>query len=311
MKTLKAEWFKFYHRDFFGDENVMRMDNRQIGIYLRLLSHQWDHGSLPLDIPLLAKIAGEDIKEFETIWWDDPLQACFENDTNVTDQRLFNPRLRLEWEQMRAEFEAKSIAGKKGVQAKALKNKDILTDPKQSLSTPSTTLKPKELEIEKEIELLEPKHIGQKKDSAPLLRNRFETVWKDYPRKLKKEKAFLKFKKQVGTEKDFEDIQTALVNYKADVVQTQKTQPDLQYQHGSTWFNNNWRDYINLKPITNGSSPMSQAILGRGPFVDAITGLMEGGADPQQVIKEAEDKKATIEVLYGFNYIQTREVAND
>jgi len=106
-------------------------------------------------------------------------------------------------------------------------------------------------ETETETETETEKHIAQKKDFA-LYRERFETIWEDYPHKKGKEKAWIKFKKQVCTDKDFEDIQKALVNYKADVERIQgSVQPNLQFQHGSTWFHQNWKDYVEMaKPET-------------------------------------------------------------
>lgn len=43
----KLPWFPFYGRDFFFDEKVKLFSLRQVGIYLALLWHQWEHGSIP------------------------------------------------------------------------------------------------------------------------------------------------------------------------------------------------------------------------------------------------------------------------
>lgn len=93
------------------------------------------------------------------------------------------------------------------------------------------------------------KPIAHPKPDAPTTREEFEDIWQRYPQKLGKEKAFLKYKNQVKTEQDWIDIQTALVNYVADVERIRVNgQPDLRWQYGSTWFNHNWRDYVNYKP---------------------------------------------------------------
>jgi len=115
------------------------------------------------------------------------------------------------------------------------------------LPTINGNLDAPETETETETE----KHFAQKKDFAQC-RERFERIWLDYPEKKGKERAWPKFKKQVGTEKDFEDIQKALVNYKSDVENKRATtQPELNWQHGSTWFNQNWKDYVEMaKPET-------------------------------------------------------------
>lgn len=43
-------WWPFYGRDFFGDERVKLMSNAQIGMYTKLLDHQWNEGSIPTTI---------------------------------------------------------------------------------------------------------------------------------------------------------------------------------------------------------------------------------------------------------------------
>jgi len=91
------------------------------------------------------------------------------------------------------------------------------------------------------------KHIGQKAPSAPGWAGRFEIIWGKYPRKLKKHEAGLKFKKQVLTEQDWSDIQRALENYIADTEHIKANgHPDREWQHGSTWFNHAWKDYVEM-----------------------------------------------------------------
>jgi len=93
----------------------------------------------------------------------------------------------------------------------------------------------------------------RKRDFAPH-RERFNQFWETLPSEMKKgkERAWSFFKNQVETDEDFENIQRALVNYKADVEQIQASkQPDLQFQNGSTWFNHRWKDYVEMiKPET-------------------------------------------------------------
>ena len=43
----KLQWFPFYGRDFFFDEHVKTLTLRQQGVYLHLLWHEWEEGSLP------------------------------------------------------------------------------------------------------------------------------------------------------------------------------------------------------------------------------------------------------------------------
>ena len=52
----KLPWFKFWVQDFLTDEAVIRMSNESIGVYLRMLCHQWLEGSIPSEHEVLAKM---------------------------------------------------------------------------------------------------------------------------------------------------------------------------------------------------------------------------------------------------------------
>jgi hypothetical protein len=81
-------------------------------------------------------------------------------------------------------------------------------------------------------------HINTKYD--------FDALWVKYPRKMGKHDALRCFKAQVKTPQDYQSIIKALDNFlKSDVVRgDQKFIP-----HGSTWFNNRWRDYIEWSEV--------------------------------------------------------------
>jgi hypothetical protein len=75
----------------------------------------------------------------------------------------------------------------------------------------------------------------------------FESLWLKYPRKLGKHDATLHFKAQVKTDQDYADINKALDNF---LQSSQITQGDPKFiPHGSTWFNNRWRDWIDFKEV--------------------------------------------------------------
>ncbi len=77
----------------------------------------------------------------------------------------------------------------------------------------------------------------------------FESIWKEYPKRLGKKLAFVHFKASVKTEVDVSAIRSALANYKKQI-----EGKDRQYiQHGSTWFNN-WRDYAEANDGTHDST---------------------------------------------------------
>ncbi len=109
----------------------------------------------------------------------------------------------------------------------------------------------------------------------------FLNLWNPLPPEMKKgkERAWDSFKNQVVTENDFANIQKALKHYLYQVTFFRANgHPERQYQHGSTWFNGNWKDYIDstVTGIAQGSQApkkktnMDQAYEGKGPFVDKI-----------------------------------------
>ena len=100
MSTRKP-WFAFYVNDFMGDELVRLGHNQLVGVYIRLLCHQWSEGSLPSSERALAIIASEPLTTFRRIWRE--LRVKFQE----KDGRLFNPRM-LE-EQVRAEQKSRLL----------------------------------------------------------------------------------------------------------------------------------------------------------------------------------------------------------
>jgi len=71
----------------------------------------------------------------------------------------------------------------------------------------------------------------------------FEELWKQYPRKNGKERARVLFHAQTRTAQDRKDITTALGNKLAEIKRLGTEEKYIQ--HGSTWFNHHWKDYVN------------------------------------------------------------------
>jgi hypothetical protein len=93
--------FLFDPRAFWGDENVKMMNGEQVAAYLRLLSHQWEEGTVPAEPRKLAVIVNDGARahtpdQFVREVWP-ALNGCFEQDTN-DGERLVNPRLASERE---------------------------------------------------------------------------------------------------------------------------------------------------------------------------------------------------------------------
>ena len=85
-------YFPFYPADFFGDENVRLMDPYEIGVYLMLLCHQWQQGSIPADLEILAKLLRLPIEGVKSAW--PAISPCFT--VSGEEGRLVQPRLQKE-----------------------------------------------------------------------------------------------------------------------------------------------------------------------------------------------------------------------
>lgn len=62
------EWFSFYVYEFMGDERVIGMTLEQVGAYVLLLIGQWINGSIPGDVPALARLLKRTTAEMEILW---------------------------------------------------------------------------------------------------------------------------------------------------------------------------------------------------------------------------------------------------
>lgn len=143
----KLPWLPFYGRDFFNDEQVKLLTLRQIGIYMVMLWHQWEHGSIPDRVscgcwPILAydrlddylkgqekspgsmfevtsqdtssRLAENDITdEWTTLEWDIKVAHQFFNPLKTEKGRFVNPRLELIRNEQLAVKQRQSEGGKR------------------------------------------------------------------------------------------------------------------------------------------------------------------------------------------------------
>lgn len=107
-------------------------------------------------------------------------------------------------------------------------------------------VKGRELEVEGKVEI----QIQKKGEGHSFC---FDEIWSLYPNKDGKKAAERSFRASVTTDKDYEDIKTALRNY----LGSEKVQKGF-IKNGSTWFNN-WRDWVDYKPITAGMRTLAAA----------------------------------------------------
>lgn len=93
MASNKLIWFPFYPADFITSESVLLLSNAEVGVYIKLLCHQWIEGTIPLDREAVFHIAGVNIgehKDSEYLWT--VVQRLF-NGRSTDGQRMFNERL--------------------------------------------------------------------------------------------------------------------------------------------------------------------------------------------------------------------------
>ena len=110
-------FMQLYVSDFVGD--TMYLSTEQIGAYLLLLMAMWNAGgSLPNDAAKLSRVAKVSSESWASVWTD--LAPYFD----VEADKISHGRLSLELAKFARKSAARSDAGKRGAQAKALKNND-------------------------------------------------------------------------------------------------------------------------------------------------------------------------------------------
>ena len=116
-------------------------------------------------------------------------------------------------------------------------------------------LSTKELSTNKPITNIQKEH--QPSDDGQSTSERFEVLWKEYPRKEGKKKAFASYKRALKNGVTDEEIMEGLEKYNQYI---KKEKTDRKYiAHGSTWFNENrWQDEYDVNS-NKGSNEKSWA----------------------------------------------------
>lgn len=108
---MKPPAFQFYPAEFLSDENVVLMNNQEIGCYIKLLCYCWREGSIPNDIPKMAKLCGEDGSAMAQLWL--AIQPCFSSAIG-DPSRLVHPRLEMERKKQEEFRKERSSTGRNG-----------------------------------------------------------------------------------------------------------------------------------------------------------------------------------------------------
>jgi hypothetical protein len=105
----------FYTADFFRDQNVILMNNREIGCYMKLIAQCWDHGHIPDDIGQIAKLCNESKEDMAQLWQS--MKMCFKK-VKKSDGKLMNTRVFMERKKLNNRAKERSESGKKGAKSR-------------------------------------------------------------------------------------------------------------------------------------------------------------------------------------------------
>jgi uncharacterized protein YdaU (DUF1376 family) len=221
---MKPPAFQFYADDFLSGTSDMSPE--EVGIYIRLLCHQWTKGGLPTDEPRLARMAGIDGNAMVL----PSLSYVLAKFTASPDGLLRNGRM----ERVRAEQDAnrakRSSAGAKGAESRWGNGKrngnampEPLAKPSQNDSSPSPTPTP--------LNTLIPSASAEGErvlSNSPTA----EQIYQAYPRKVGKVEA-LKAITKAGRAIGFDRLLAKVQEYgRASAWQ------EMQYiPHPATWMN--------------------------------------------------------------------------
>lgn len=228
-EAKKFYWLKL-KRDFFKRHDIRIIEEMENGkdyilFYLKMLLESIDH-------------EGE-LRFSETIPYNEKMLSVITN-TNIDIVRsAMKVFVELNMVEMLDDntiymAEVKKLTGCETEYAKKKREyRQRLLETKQAEDKSETKKDNVRQEKEKEIEL--------KKEKENNILSEFETLWKLYPRKLGKDKAFGYYQKARKSGVAYETIEQGIKAY-CDYIIATKTKKEF-IKHGSTWFNNScWND---------------------------------------------------------------------
>lgn len=109
MAKEKSPAFQFYPKDFLSDEKQAAMSAQECGVYIRLMCRCWLEGSIPDDLPQVARLGGVTTAQLRKFW--PAIRRCFS--AHETDPgRLVHGRLERERAKQRMFSRRQSDKGK-------------------------------------------------------------------------------------------------------------------------------------------------------------------------------------------------------
>jgi len=224
---VKPPAFQFYPADFLSDENVVLMNNTEVGCYIKLLCYCWKQGSIPDDINKIAKLCGETEESMAQLWI--AIRCCFKN--SEVGGRLMHQRLEKERKKQIEFREERAESGRKGAEIR-WKNK----------KNGSAIAKP----IAKPIA----KNGSSSSSSSNTYSVDFEKFWSEYPNKVEKKKAFKNWQ-ALKKKNQFPSLDLILSSIKKQKLWRENSNGEFrpEWKHPTTWLNSGcWDDEVNFKP---------------------------------------------------------------
>jgi hypothetical protein len=210
--TERTPALPFYGKDYYDDERVWLASLAAQGLYIALLWHQWQEGSIPSDVRKVAALVGKPEREVRDLWEGEVSQFFVQ----MTDNRLANTHL----EKVRDDV----------LSLRKSRSKDRQKTSNRPYKIPASDHPSTE-------------GAGEDEDVSGSEATDFESIWADLvihriPEPVGKKAARNHFLASVHSPRDLADLRVALANYRAaDRVKRGFV------QNASTWFNN-WRDWI-------------------------------------------------------------------
>jgi len=232
MKNPPA--FQFYPSDFLSDENVVLMNNTEVGCYIKLLCFCWKQGSIPNDVNKIAKLCNETGESMAELWL--AISSCFKS--SEKDGRLIHPRLDKERKKQLKFSQERSVSGKKGAEIR-WKNKPNSSAIAQPIAKPMA------------------KNSSSSSSSINKYSVDFLEFYSAYPLKKSKAKAYKAWKKLKP------DLHTCLAALQSQMIEKGFLKAEKKFcpewKHPSTWLNDKcWEDecVVKTKKILTGDEAL-------------------------------------------------------
>lgn len=224
---MKSPAFQLYAADIYMDTNEWTAE--AVGIYTRLLFHQWVNGSIPKDIKKLSQIALVSIKILSKRWPE--IESKF-----IFDESLRGRNIRLE------ETRQKQLQYSEMQRQKGIKRSEKMWEGHIAAAIPPAInrLQPEALPKDSSSSSTSNKPpISPKRGMA--YTDGFLSFWSAYPKKVGKDAAWASWQKRNGDRPPTESLLTAI---NAQILSPQWQKEKGQFiPNPSTWINQGrWAD---------------------------------------------------------------------